>query len=72
MLADRGFGEREQQSFIDRSGGALRCGIELADGIGFVAEELDAQRAVGFGGVDVEDAAAEAYWPGISTTSVEV
>ena len=36
----------------------MRGGIEFADGIGFVAEEFDAQRAIGFGGVDVENATA--------------
>ncbi len=53
------FGERQEQDFVHRSGGALRSGIELADGIDFVAEELDAHRTVGFGRVDVEDAAAQ-------------
>ena len=37
---------------------ALGFGIEFADGLNFVAEELDADGAVGFGRVDVEDAAA--------------
>ena len=37
---------------------ALRFGIELADGFDLVAEELDAHGAVGFGRVDIEDAAA--------------
>ncbi len=58
MLAHGSFGEREKQGLVDWSGGALGSGIEFADGIGFVAEEFDAQRAIGFGGVDIEDAAA--------------
>ena len=58
MLADGSFGEREEQGFVDGIGRALRGGIEFADGIGFVAEEFDAQRTVGFRGVDIEDAAA--------------
>ena len=37
---------------------ALRFGIEFADGFNFVAEELDADGAVGFGRVDVENSAA--------------
>ena len=64
MFADRSFGERKKQSFVHRSGGALRGGIEFADGIGFVAEELDAKGAVGFGRVDVEDAAADGVLAG--------
>ncbi len=54
----------KQQGFVDRGGGTLRGGIEFANGIGFVAEELDAQGAVGFGRVDVEDAAADGVLAG--------
>ena len=36
----------------------MRGGIEFANRIGFIAEELDTQRAVGLGRVNVEDAAA--------------
>src|ERR1700678_1099071 len=64
MLAYRRFGEREQQSFIYRIRRALRSGIEFADGFGFVAEKLDAEWAVGFGGVDVENAAANGVLAG--------
>ena len=64
MFADRSFGERKQQSFVHGSGGTLRGGIELANRVDFVAEELDAHRAVGFGGVDVEDAAAHGVLAG--------
>ena len=38
--------------------GALGFGVEFADGFDFVAEELDADGTIGFGRVDVEDAAA--------------
>src|ERR1700728_82435 len=58
MFADWSFGEREEQSFVYWRGGALRGGIEFANGVGFVAEELDAEGTVGLGGVDIEDAAA--------------
>ena len=37
---------------------ALRFGIEFADGLNFVAEELDAHGPVGFGRIDVENSAA--------------
>ena len=58
MIADWRFGERQKQGFVHRIRRALRGGIEVADGIDFVAEEFDAHRAIGFRGVDVEDAAA--------------
>ena len=64
ILADRSFGEREKKSFVYGIRRALRGGIELADGFGFVAEELDAKRAVGLGRVDVEDAAANGILAG--------
>ena len=35
------------------------AGIELADGLHFIAEELDAHRTVGFRRVDIENAAAQ-------------
>jgi hypothetical protein len=64
MFGDGSFGEREEQSFIDWIRGALGSGIELANGLGFVAEELDAEGAVGFGRVDVENAAAKGVLAG--------
>ena len=57
-------GEREEHAFIDGAGGALRAGIELADGVDLVAKELDAKRTVGFAGIDVEDAAAQGVLAG--------
>ena len=42
LFANRRIGEREEHAFIDGVGGALRAGIELADGFDFVAKELDA------------------------------
>ena len=59
VIADRSFGERQKQRFVHGSGRALRGGIEPANRVDFVAEEFDAHRALGFGGVDVEDAAAQ-------------
>ena len=59
LIADRRFGERQQQRFVDGIRGTLRSGIEAADRIDFVAEEFDADGALGFGRIDIEDAAAE-------------
>ncbi len=64
MFADGGFGERKQQSLVYRRGRALGGGIELTNGVGFVTEELDAQGTVGFGRVDIEDAAAHRVFAG--------
>ena len=58
VLGDRRFGERQQLRFVEARLRALRLRIELADGLDFVAEELDAHGAVGFGRIDVENAAA--------------
>src|SRR6185369_15413084 len=55
LFANGRVGEREQHAFIDSAGRALSAGIELADGIDFIAKEFDAERAVGVGGIDVED-----------------
>ena len=57
-LGDWSFGQRQQGRFVERRGGSLRIGVELAHRLDLVAEELDAHRAVGLGGIDVEDAAA--------------
>ena len=57
-LGDGRFSERQQVSFVEAGLRALGFGIEFADGLDFVAEELDADGTVGFGRVDVEDAAA--------------
>ena len=59
LIADRSFGERQQQRFVHGIRRTLRGGIEAADGFHFVAEEFDAHRALGFGRVDIEDAAAQ-------------
>src|ERR1700678_623301 len=64
VLADWSFGERKQERFIDGIGRTLGGGIELANGIGLVAEEFDAQGAIGFGRVHVEDAAAQGVLAG--------
>ena len=64
MFADWSFGERKQQGFVDGIRRTLRGGIELANGVGFIAEELDAQGAVGLGRVNVENAAADSILAG--------
>ena len=58
MLGDGSFGERQQLRFVEAGLRALRFGIEFANGFDLVAEELDAHGAVGFGRIDVENAAA--------------
>ena len=64
MFADWSLGERKKQGFIHRIRGTLGGGVEFADGIGFVAEEFDAQGTVGFGRVDIENAAANGVLAG--------
>src|SRR4051812_14198495 len=59
LLADRSLGEWQEQSFVDRVGRALRSWIEAADGVHFIAKELDAHGAFGFRGVDIENAATD-------------
>ena len=58
VFGDRRFGQRQKLRFVEARLRALRFGVELADGVDLVAEELDAHRAIGLGRVDVEDAAA--------------
>ena len=48
-FGDWSFGEREQLGFIEAGLGALSFGIEFADGLDLVAEELDADGTVGLG-----------------------
>ncbi len=60
-LIDRGFRKREEDRFFDlraRLRSALGLRVEAADGFDLVAEKIDAIGAVGFGGIDVEDATA--------------
>ena len=64
LLVDRSLCQRQEQSFIHRTGRTLRCGIELADRIDLIAEELDTHRALGFRRVDVENATAEGVLSG--------
>ena len=64
LIADRSFGERQQQRFVHGIGGTLRGGIEAADRFDFVAEEFDAHRALGLGRIDIEDAAAQSVFAG--------
>ena len=55
---DGPFGEREQSCADDWGDRALGARVEFADGFDGVAEEFDADGALGFGGEDVDDAAA--------------
>ncbi len=64
MLADRSFGEREEERFVHGIGGTLRGGIEAANGFDFVAEEFDADGALGLGRVDVKNASAQGVFAG--------
>ncbi len=58
VFGNRGLGQGQQPGFVEAGLRALGLGVEAADGLDLVAKELDAQGAVGFGRVDVEDAAA--------------
>ena len=58
MFRDRSFSQRQKLRFVETGLRTLRLGIELADGLDLVAEELDAHGAIGFGRIDVENAAA--------------
>ena len=64
LIADGSFGEREQERFVEGIRRPLRGGIEAADGFDFVAEEFDADGALGFGRIHVEDAAAQGVFAG--------
>jgi hypothetical protein len=59
IFADGSFRERQEQSFLDRIGRPLRGGIELTDGLDFIAEELNSQRAIRFRRVNVQNPAAQ-------------
>ena len=54
-------GEGQRDEGLDRPGGALRVGVEAAQALHGVAEELDAHRLRAVGGEDVEDAAAPGH-----------
>ena len=64
LVADRSFSEREEQRFVQWIGRTLRGGIEAADGVYLVAEEFDADGALGLGRVNIEDAAAKGVLAG--------
>jgi len=59
FVGDGSFGEWEEQGVVESGGGALGFGIEAADGLDLVAEEVDADGTVHLRGVHVEDAATE-------------
>ncbi len=48
-----------RRALVELGAGALGLGVEFADGLDLVAEEVDADGAVLLGGVDVDDAAAD-------------
>ena len=52
------FSKRQKLRLVQAGLRALRLRIELADGIDFVAEKLDADGPIGFGRVDIENSAA--------------
>ena len=64
LFSDGRLGERKQEDFIERGAGALGVGIEAADGLDLVAEEVDADGAVLLGGEDVNNAAANRHLAG--------
>ena len=59
VFGNRRFRERQNLRFIDRSGRPLRRRIELPYRFDFVAEELDAHRAICLGRINVQNAAAQ-------------
>src|SRR5262249_27201865 len=59
LFAHWRFGQRQKDNLIHRRGGALRARIKFADGLYFIAEELDAQGAVGFRRVSIQQATAQ-------------
>ena len=63
-LRHRRLGQRQQLRLVQSRLRALRFGIEFADGLDLVAEELDAHGPVGLGRVDVENSAAPRELPG--------
>ncbi len=64
MIADRRFCQGQQQRFIHGIRRTLRSGIEAANRFHLVAEELDAHRALGFGRINIEDAAPQSILTG--------
>ena len=58
LFFHRSFGQRKQHDLFCSRRRALRAGIELADGLDLVAEQLDAHRPVEFRRIDIEQAAA--------------
>ena len=53
------FSERKKESLVDVRGGALRFGIELANGLDLIAEEVDTARAVCFWRERIQDASSQ-------------
>src|SRR5947209_13542516 len=59
MLVNGSLREGQEDHFINGRCRALRGGIELADGLNLIAEELDAQGAIGLRWIHVKDAPAQ-------------
>ena len=64
LICHRSLRQRQQQCFVDRVGRTLRSWIKSADGIDFIAKELDPNRPLGLGRVHVENAAAQGILAG--------
>lgn len=58
------FGEGQERGALDGGDGALGAGVEFADGLDGVAEELDAHGALRFRGENIDDAAADGKMSG--------
>ena len=59
LIADRSLGQRQQQSFIHRIRRPLRRRIEAPDRLHFIAEKLDAHRALRLRRIHIQNAAAQ-------------
>ena len=64
LLRNRSLGERKQERLVEMRAAALRLGVELADGLDLVAEEVDADGTIHLRRVDVDDSAANRHLPG--------
>ena len=64
LFRNWGFRKRQEQGVVKGGGGALAVGIEAADRLDLIPEEVDADGPIHLWRVDVEDAAAEGDLPG--------
>src|SRR5689334_20041583 len=65
VLVEQRFGGGEEHEMIDRTGGALIIGVEAAQSLDLVAEEIEPQRAGFAGGEEIDDAAAHRIFAGV-------